>query len=175
MRREATGAKQAGLALLDVLLGMAIFALIIIIAIQSVNQYRQRAFQSAAQSDVQQASIGLESYFTDNQAYPASGSTAGTISAAKTSTAATQNAATLSALGTNLTKNTFVWSYTPNSANGTFTMCIAHTSAGLGTTALTGAGVDAWASYNSATGAIDASGRGPISGTATAATNGACL
>ncbi|KQP63152.1 hypothetical protein [Nocardioides sp. Leaf285] len=181
VRREATGAKQAGLALLDVLLGMAIFALIIIIAIQSagrgarrddrlhrplldvllgmaifaliiiiaiqsVNQYRQRAFQSAAQSDAQQVAIGLESYFTDKQTYPG---------ASGTGAAATIAAADLTAMGVNLTEGVSINSYAPSAATGTFTFCAVHKSGGTGA-----ANVDAWARYASATGAILDSGRG---------------
>ncbi|KQP63151.1 hypothetical protein [Nocardioides sp. Leaf285] len=146
VRREATGAKQAGLALLDVLLGMAIFALIIIIAIQSVNQYRQRAFQSAAQSDAQQLAIGLEGYFTDSQAYPA---------ASGTGAAATVSAADLTAMGVNLTKGTSVKSYVPVPATGSFSYCVVHKSGGTAAS-----NIDAWARYDSAQGAIIDSGRG---------------
>lgn len=42
---------ERGLATLDVLLGLAIFALVAVIAISAINQYRARAFENGTISD----------------------------------------------------------------------------------------------------------------------------
>ena len=158
--RERRGTED-GLALLDVLLGMAIFALIVIIAIQSVGLYRQRAFQTAVTSDAQQSEAGMEGYYSAYGRYPYSGSGAGLISVARTAAADTQNAATFSAnLGVNLTANVSVWSYWANHAAGNYMLCFVHSPLPRTTTAFTAADVDAWAKYESSYGTIVASGRG---------------
>lgn len=58
-RRHLTLLQQAGLALLDVLLGVAIFVLIAVIAFQSTGIFRERAYMTAATSDVRQVATGI--------------------------------------------------------------------------------------------------------------------
>lgn len=96
---------EQGLALLDVLIGMAIFALISIIAISAIGQFRARAFESGALSDARAIGVAAEAQFTDNQAYPA-------------------DATELQALVT-MTKNNTVASYT-DAGDGTFSFCVEH-------------------------------------------------
>lgn len=101
-RREHRGDK--GLALLDVLIGMAIFALIALIAVQAIGQFRARAYETSAKSDANQTSVAIESSYTDTNNYPA-----------------TFNAA---ALGVNLSNGNSVV-YTPPAAGADdYTFCV---------------------------------------------------
>lgn len=63
---------EKGLALLDVLIGMAIFALVAIIAVSAISQYRARAYQNGALSDVKAVATWMEAASTDSLtgAYP---------------------------------------------------------------------------------------------------------
>lgn len=71
--------RQAGLALLDVLLGMAIFALIAVIAVQAMGQFRERAYVTQVTSDAKQAGTAIEAGRTEPgvNAYPAAVSPSG--------------------------------------------------------------------------------------------------
>ena len=55
---------DTGLALLDVLLGMAVFALIAIIAVQSMGMFRERAYVTTAVSDAKQVGAGITATMT---------------------------------------------------------------------------------------------------------------
>ena len=63
-------ANPKGLALLDVLIGMAIFALIAITAVVALGQFRQRAFESQVLSDAQALSVAIEGQMTNGGQYP---------------------------------------------------------------------------------------------------------
>lgn len=56
---------EDGLALLDVLLGMAIFALIAVIAAQAFGMFRDRAYVTQAVSDARQVGTGLAAHLTE--------------------------------------------------------------------------------------------------------------
>lgn len=99
---------EKGLALLDVLIGMAIFALIAVIAVSAISQYRARAYESGAVSDARQAGIAMEAAFTDGNGYP---------------TSQTE----LEAQGVKFTNGNTAQ---VNSAGETFTLCVEHTSSG---------------------------------------------
>lgn len=145
-RAAARRTGESGLALLDVLLGMAIFALIAVIAVQSMGQFRARAYQTATASDAQQLAVGLESYLTDNAAYPA---------LVDIDTAAEMRAV----LGVNLTTNNSMSRYTV--AGTGYSFCVVN-SAG------------AWSEYQSTAGAIVRSGSSaPVAGNV--ATGGNCV
>lgn len=63
---------EQGSLLLDVLLGMAIFMLVAIIAVSAVGQYRERAYEQTATSDAQQLGTAVMAAATDGGSYPAS-------------------------------------------------------------------------------------------------------
>ena len=63
-------AGEDGLALLDVLIGMAIFALVAVIAVSAISQYRARAIRVTLMSDLQQIHMAVEDYYSQHQAYP---------------------------------------------------------------------------------------------------------
>ena len=132
-RNRRRSAPDAGLALLDTLLGMAIFALIVVIAIQSIGQYRQRAFEVAAMSDARQVGVALLAASTESQTNPST----------------SLPPATLAAIGANLTKNNSVGGF--RVGGGSFAICIQHASGGV---------PDAYAVFDSEGGAVTDSGRG---------------
>ncbi|MBC3716919.1 hypothetical protein, partial [Bacillus pumilus] len=55
---------ERGLALLDVLLGMAIFALIVVIGVQNFNTMRNRAYVTQAVSDAKQVGSSVMAAMT---------------------------------------------------------------------------------------------------------------
>jgi type IV pilus assembly protein PilA len=61
---------QKGFTLIELLIVVAIIAILAAIAIPQFAKYRQKAFNAAAESDLRNTKTGMESYFTDNQAYP---------------------------------------------------------------------------------------------------------
>ncbi len=60
---------QSGLALLDALLGMAIFALVVIIGVQNFSTLRGRAYVTAVSSDVKQVATVVEESRINDDAY----------------------------------------------------------------------------------------------------------
>ena len=62
-RTQRPREREDGLALLDVLIGMAIFALIAVIAVSAISQYRSRANVTAVVSDVKRIALQLEADF----------------------------------------------------------------------------------------------------------------
>lgn len=69
LKRRKVERAEKGLALLDVLIGMAMIALIAIIAFSAIGQYRARAYEAGAVSDARQVGIALESAYADAGSY----------------------------------------------------------------------------------------------------------
>ena len=61
---------EKGFTLIELLIVVAIIAIIAAIAIPQFASYRQKAFNSAAQSDIKTMKTSLEGYFTENYYYP---------------------------------------------------------------------------------------------------------
>jgi type IV pilus assembly protein PilA len=59
-----------GFTLIELLIVVAIIGILAAIAIPQFSAYRQKAYNSAAQSDLKNTKTGLESFFADNQKYP---------------------------------------------------------------------------------------------------------
>jgi type IV pilus assembly protein PilA len=61
---------KKGFTLIELLIVVAIIGILAAIAIPQFASYRQKAYNSAAQSDLKNVKTNLESYFADNQKYP---------------------------------------------------------------------------------------------------------
>jgi len=61
---------EKGFTLIELLIVVAIIGILAAIAIPQFAQYRQKAFDSAAQSDLKTMRTELEGYYTDNYHYP---------------------------------------------------------------------------------------------------------
>ena len=62
---------QKGFTLIELLIVVAIIGILAAIAIPQFASYRQKAYNSAATSDIKNLKTGMEAYYADNQAYPA--------------------------------------------------------------------------------------------------------
>jgi type II secretion system protein G len=62
---------EKGFTLIELLIVVAIIGILAAIAIPQFSAYRQKAYNSAAQSDLKNAKTGMEAYMADNQSYPA--------------------------------------------------------------------------------------------------------
>lgn len=60
---------QKGFTLIELLVVVAIIGILAAIAIPQFQQYRERAFDSQAQSDLRNLMTSQEAYFTDNSEY----------------------------------------------------------------------------------------------------------
>lgn len=60
-----------GFTLIELLIVVAIIGILAAIAIPQFSAYRQKAYNSAATSDLKNAKTGMEAFMADNQAYPA--------------------------------------------------------------------------------------------------------
>jgi type II secretory pathway pseudopilin PulG len=69
----ARRADQRGTGLLDVLLGMTIFALLIVIGGQNYSTYKERATMSALTANMNQIVVAMDQYLTDNGEVPPPG------------------------------------------------------------------------------------------------------
>ena len=61
--------KQYGFTLLELLIVMTIVGIISAIAVPQYTNYKRRAFDMRAQSDLQSAALAEEAYFLDSEAY----------------------------------------------------------------------------------------------------------
>jgi type IV pilus assembly protein PilA len=61
---------EKGFTLIELLIVVAIIGILAAIAIPQFASYRQKAYNSAATSDLKNFKTGMEAYFADNQAYP---------------------------------------------------------------------------------------------------------
>ncbi|BCR04664.1 type IV pilin PilA [Desulfuromonas versatilis] len=61
---------QKGFTLIELLIVVAIIGILAAIAIPQFASYRQKAFNSAAQSDVRTVRTNVEAYFAENYHYP---------------------------------------------------------------------------------------------------------
>lgn len=102
--------REDGLAILDVLIGVALFVLISIIAATAINQYRARAYESGAVSDVKHVATVIEAAHIDADAYPFS---------------LEDVALTFDAEGGNLTRDNEIVGYVSDGASG-FSVCVVH-------------------------------------------------
>ena len=68
LSRKRRGEK--GFTLIELLIVVAIIGILAAIAIPQFSAYRQKAYNSAAQSDLKNFKTGLEAFFADNQFYP---------------------------------------------------------------------------------------------------------
>ncbi len=63
---------QKGFTLIELLIVVAIIGILAAIAIPQFSAYRQKAYNSAATSDLKNAKTGMEAFMADNQSYPTS-------------------------------------------------------------------------------------------------------
>ena len=61
---------QKGFTLIELLIVVAIIGILAAIAIPQFAAYRQKAYNSAAQSDLKNTKTALESAYADNMNYP---------------------------------------------------------------------------------------------------------
>lgn len=148
-------ARERGLATLDVLIGIAIFGLVAVIAVTAWRQYHVRAYETAAISDAKAVGDGILAAQVDGWAGPAAAhldSDAGElrlVAVTKPRLDVSKVSDPLATSGANLTAGNRLTDWTViNKEN--FGFCIEH---------LSGGSVDAWAAYRTDRGGVYAHGR----------------
>jgi type IV pilus assembly protein PilA len=71
MLKKFRKSNEKGFTLIELLIVVAIIGILAAIAIPQFASYRQKAYNSAAQSDLKNMKTGMEAYNADNQEYPA--------------------------------------------------------------------------------------------------------
>ena len=61
---------QKGFTLIELLIVVAIIGILAAIAIPQFSAYREKAYNSAATSDLKNAKTGMEAFMADTQSYP---------------------------------------------------------------------------------------------------------
>jgi len=69
MIRKLRGSNEKGFTLIELMIVIAIIGILAAIAIPNFVSYRQRSYNSSAQSDVKNAMTTQEAYFVDNAIY----------------------------------------------------------------------------------------------------------
>lgn len=165
-RRSARRLDQRGTGLLDVLLGMAIFALLIVIGMQNYSTYTKRATRSAVSADVSQLAVAIDQYMTDKGTAPPSAPSGVVYSSGYGVTAATyinagagSSATNLSTLTATLSPGVSVARYGVNTVvsggyePGTnWYVCLVHKGSG--------GKIDAWAGWSVLSASVTDSGSG---------------
>ena len=70
MKRRRFVRNQHGFTLIELLVVVSIVGILAAIAIPMYLDYRARAYNSAALSDLKSIRTGMEAYFAENQDYP---------------------------------------------------------------------------------------------------------
>lgn len=71
--RKSMEEKEQGFTLIELLVVIIIIGILAAIAIPVFLNQRKKATEASVKSDVRNAATEMETYFTDNQAYPAAG------------------------------------------------------------------------------------------------------
>jgi len=66
--------KEVGFTLIELLVAIGILSILATIAISRYQSYRVQAYDTAAKSDLKNAMTALETYYLDNDIYPANSS-----------------------------------------------------------------------------------------------------
>lgn len=61
---------KKGFTLIELLIVVAIIGILAAVAIPQFSSYREKAYNSSAQSDLKNIKTGMEAYLADNQEYP---------------------------------------------------------------------------------------------------------
>jgi type IV pilus assembly protein PilA len=72
MIQKLRGSNEKGFTLIELMIVIAIIGILAAIAIPNFVSYRQRSYNSAAQSDIKNAMTTQEAYFVDNGTYTTS-------------------------------------------------------------------------------------------------------
>ena len=70
MLKKFRKSSQKGFTLIELLIVVAIIGILAAIAIPQFSAYRQKAYNSAANSDLKNMKTGFEAYQAENQEYP---------------------------------------------------------------------------------------------------------
>jgi len=92
--RKAQEESEGGFTLIELLVVIIIIGILAAIAIPVFLNQRKKAVDASIKSDLRTAATALETYFTDNQAYPATGATLQSPKFSKGNTIQVQTTAT---------------------------------------------------------------------------------
>ena len=70
--QEPRGFRRAGFTLVEILIVIAIIGVLAVIAIPQFIAYRNRSIDAQMRSDLRNAAVAVESYFTKRNVYPSS-------------------------------------------------------------------------------------------------------